>query len=121
MKKPVPPTSVGARFRMKLSPIALPSTLRLCLTVLVFAVTASVASNLQAGDKKPNILWLSAEDISPHFGCYGDTHAKTPNIDALAERGVRYANCFTTAGVCAPCRSGIITGCLLYTSDAADE
>lgn len=60
--------------------------------------------------KRPNILWLSAEDISAHFGCYGDPHAITPNIDKLATKGVRYTHAFTTAGVCAPCRSGIITG-----------
>lgn len=59
---------------------------------------------------RPNILWLSCEDISPHLGCYGDPHAITPNIDTLATEGVRYTHAFTTAGVCAPCRSGIITG-----------
>ncbi|MEA3226724.1 MAG: sulfatase-like hydrolase/transferase, partial [Planctomycetota bacterium] len=59
---------------------------------------------------RPNILWLSCEDISPHIGCFGDEHAITPNIDQLAREGVRYTNAFTTAGVCAPCRSGIITG-----------
>ena len=59
---------------------------------------------------KPNILWLSCEDISPHIGCFGDEHAITPNIDQLAREGVRYTNAFTTAGVCAPCRSAIITG-----------
>lgn len=59
---------------------------------------------------RPNILWLSCEDISPHLGCFGDEHAITPNIDQLALEGVRYTNTFTTAGVCAPCRSGIITG-----------
>ena len=64
---------------------------------------------LQAADQ-PNILWLSAEDISPHLGCYGDPHAITPFLDSLAEQGVRYTNAFTTAGVCAPNRSGIITG-----------
>ncbi len=58
----------------------------------------------------PNILWLSCEDISPHIGCFGDKFAITPNIDKLAEEAVRYTNAFTTAGVCAPCRSGIITG-----------
>ncbi|MHC4087094.1 MAG: sulfatase-like hydrolase/transferase [Planctomycetota bacterium] len=65
-----------------------------------------------AGSKKnmPNVLWLSCEDISPHIGCFGDKHAITPNIDRLATEGVRYTNAFTTAGVCAPCRSGIITG-----------
>jgi N-sulfoglucosamine sulfohydrolase len=60
--------------------------------------------------KRPNILWLSCEDISPHLGCFGDKHAITPHLDQLAHEGVRYANAFTTAGVCAPCRSGIITG-----------
>ena len=60
--------------------------------------------------KKPNILWLSAEGISAHFGCYGDKNAITPVIDNLASEGVRYSKTFTTAGVCAPCRSGIITG-----------
>ena len=64
--------------------------------------------------ERPNILWLSCEDISPTIGCYGDPHAITPHIDALAKRGVRYTHAFTTAGVCAPCRSGIITG--LYQS-----
>ncbi|MBL9160993.1 MAG: sulfatase-like hydrolase/transferase [Verrucomicrobiales bacterium] len=62
------------------------------------------------GQDRPNILWLSAEDISAHLGCYGDPHAITPNLDALAAQGVRYTKAFTTAGVCAPCRSGIITG-----------
>ncbi|MDF1823418.1 MAG: sulfatase-like hydrolase/transferase [Verrucomicrobiales bacterium] len=61
-------------------------------------------------DERPNILWLSAEDISAHFGCYGDPYAITPNLDALAEKGTRFTNVYTTAGVCAPCRSGIITG-----------
>ncbi|MCA9114318.1 MAG: sulfatase, partial [Planctomycetaceae bacterium] len=59
---------------------------------------------------RPNILWLSCEDISPHLGCYGDKQAITPHLDRLATEGVRYSHAFTTAGVCAPCRSGIITG-----------
>ncbi len=59
---------------------------------------------------RPNILWLSCEDISPHIGCFGDPHAITPHIDVLATKGVCYTNTFTAAGVCAPCRSGIITG-----------
>lgn len=68
------------------------------------------AFNLYAEEKRPNILWLSAEDISAHFGCYGDQFAKTPTIDKLAEESILYNKAFTTAGVCAPCRSGIITG-----------
>jgi len=60
--------------------------------------------------QRPNILWVSCEDISPDLGCYGDSYAVTPNIDKLAAQGVRYTNAYTHAGVCAPVRSGIITG-----------
>ncbi|MFT6178275.1 MAG: putative sulfatase [Akkermansiaceae bacterium] len=63
-----------------------------------------------AAQDRPNILWLSAEDINDHFGCYGDPHAITPHLDQLAKEGVRYTNAYTAAGVCAPCRSTIITG-----------
>ena len=59
---------------------------------------------------RPNILWISVEDTSPRFGCYGDPIARTPNIDRLAAGGCRFPNAFSTAGVCAPSRSAIITG-----------
>ncbi|MDF1813001.1 MAG: sulfatase-like hydrolase/transferase [Verrucomicrobiales bacterium] len=72
--------------------------------VLLFFLTAAGAA------ERPNILWLSAEDISPHLGCYGDSFAKTPHLDQLATEGTRFTHAFTAAGVCAPCRSTIITG-----------
>jgi arylsulfatase A-like enzyme len=78
----------------------------LCFTIII-ALSCFVAG---AQSKRPNILWLSAEDISAHFGCYGDNNAKTPTVDKLATEGILYSKAFTTAGVCAPCRSGIITG-----------
>ena len=59
---------------------------------------------------QPNILWISLEDTSPRFGCYGDEIARTPNIDRLAAESRKYPNAFSTAGVCAPSRSAIITG-----------
>jgi uncharacterized sulfatase len=64
----------------------------------------------QSSDLRPNILWVSCEDISPDLGCYGDSYAVSPNIDRLADQGVRYDNVFSHSGVCAPTRSGIITG-----------
>lgn len=78
------------------------------LVVVLGGATAAAASH--AADPRPNILWISCEDISPHLGCYGDPCAITPHLDRLASEGVRYTHAFTTAGVCAPCRSGIITG-----------
>lgn len=66
---------------------------------------------MAAEKPRPNILWISCEDSSPYaFSCYGDPLAWTPNIDAVARRGVRYTHCYSVAGVCAPTRSGIITG-----------
>lgn len=83
-----------------------------CSLVIIFALVLSVLSQIasRADPPRPNFLWLSAEDISPHLGCYGDPHAITPNLDRLSEESIRYSHAFTTAGVCAPCRSGIITG-----------
>ncbi len=59
---------------------------------------------------RPNILWISCEDISPDLACYGDDYAVTPNIDRLAAQGCRYTNAFVPFPVCAPTRSSIITG-----------
>lgn len=86
----------------------------MCLRLLAFLFASilftSNAVLTASAAEQPNILWLSCEDISAHFGCYGDSHAITPNVDKLATEGIRYTNAYTTAGVCAPCRSGIITG-----------
>ena len=61
--------------------------------------------------RKPlNILWITCEDTSPDLGCYGDPYAVTPNLDKLASQGARYMLAFSHAPVCAPARSGIITG-----------
>ena len=60
--------------------------------------------------KRPNILWVSFEDTNPYYGCYGDKVARTPNVDRLAAQGCIFPNAFSTAGVCAPARSAVITG-----------
>ena len=78
------------------------------IALVLLVVVMPVANGADAD--KPNILWISCEDISPHLGCYGDPHAITPNLDRLASEGIRYTHAFTAAGVCAPCRSTIITG-----------
>ncbi|MEH6588457.1 MAG: sulfatase-like hydrolase/transferase [Halioglobus sp.] len=75
--------------------------------LLILLCTNSV---LAAEQLRPNILLLMAEDMSPRVGAFGDAVAVTPNLDALAEQGVRYPNVFTTAGVCAPSRAGHILG-----------
>jgi arylsulfatase A-like enzyme len=69
---------------------------------------------------KPNILWLIAEDMSPHFGCYGEATIKTPNVDRLAANGVVFEQAFTTGSICSPSRSALVTG-MYQTSIGAQD
>jgi N-sulfoglucosamine sulfohydrolase len=59
---------------------------------------------------KPNIMLLVAEDTGRHHGCYGDPVGRTPAIDHLAAQGARYTQACSTAPVCAPARSSLVTG-----------
>ncbi len=68
--------------------------------------------------QKFNILWIIAEDICPDLGCYGNPFVYTPNIDKLAEEGLRFANAFTTSPVCSPSRSALMTGMYQTSIDA---
>jgi uncharacterized sulfatase len=77
------------------------------LLITVFLLVSTLPVSAQS---RPNILWISAEDISPDLGSYGDGYARTPNLDKLASQGVRFAKAFSVAPVCAPSRSAIITG-----------
>ncbi|MDX1982303.1 MAG: sulfatase-like hydrolase/transferase [Bryobacteraceae bacterium] len=74
-----------------------------------FAASSAAAALAQSGSK-PNILWITCEDIGPHIGAYGDTYATTPNLDRLAARSLLYSNCWSNAPVCAPARTTIISG-----------
>lgn len=68
---------------------------------------------VSAGDTqalRPNILWLTMEDTSFFFGCYGDRVAKTPHIDRLAGEGTLFTRAFASSPVCSPARSALITG-----------
>lgn len=78
----------------------------------IVPVLASLATGAQPAEPvdRPNILWLTTEDMSPNLGSYGDPDAVTPTLDRLAARGTRYTRAFSAAGVCAPSRSSLITG-----------
>jgi arylsulfatase A-like enzyme len=65
-------------------------------------------------NQRPNILWITCEDISPYLGCYGFEQAQTPNLDRLAEKGIRYTHAYANAPVCAVARSTILSG--MYAS-----
>lgn len=58
----------------------------------------------------PNILWIIAEDMGPDLGSYGTPEVRSPNLDRLASRGMRFTHAFTTSPVCSSSRSAFNTG-----------
>ena len=79
----------------------------------------AAAAMAQSPAARPNILWITCEDIGPQLACYGDTYSVTPNLDALAARGVMYTHAWSNAPVCAPARTTIISG--LYPPSTGAE
>ena len=86
---------------------------------VLFCFSCLVVSAARAGEKQrlPNILWIVAENISLDLGCYGQQQVRTPNLDRLAARGMRYTRCWATSPVCAPSRSAFFTGMYQTTID----
>ena len=78
------------------------------------------ADALPTDGSRPNILWVYLEDTNPWMSTYGDEVIETPNIDALADRGVQFNRAYMPSGVCTPSRSAVITG-MYQTSIGAHE
>lgn len=80
-----------------------PTTL---LIGLLFAATFARATPVA----RPNILLITTDDQGLHAGCYGDALARTPNLDRLAEEGVRFGRAYITQASCSSSRSTMLTG-----------
>ena len=78
------------------------------MLVILALLLSSIAAAQQPAS--PNILWITSEDNGLHLGAYGDKYAVTPNLDQLAGRGMIYRNAWSTAPVCAPARTTLISG-----------
>ncbi len=97
--------------------------LRFPLPVLVWAslvltVQAEDAQTARTQTRRPNILWLIADNIGPDLGCYGTELVKTSRLDGLAAQGMRYTAAFSTVPICAPSRSAFVTGMYATSIDA---
>jgi len=80
-------------------------------------VASAVAAHAQGSAKKPNILFILADDLGfGDLGCYGQQLIQTPNIDRLAAEGVRFTQAYAGSTVCAPSRCSLMTG--LHTGHA---
>ena len=89
------------------------------LLLALFCSAPHRPGNAAETTPRPNILWITAEDLSPNLGCYGDTYARTPRLDAFARESLRYTHAFATAPVCSPARSCLITG--LYATSLGTQ
>lgn len=65
---------------------------------------------LPLGAERPNVLWLTCEDMGTHLGFCGDSFARTPHLDALARESVHFTKVWSHAPVCAPSRTGLVLG-----------
>jgi len=74
---------------------------------LAIAVRLTLAA---APAPRPNILLICVDDLKPNLGCYGDPIAKTPNLDRLAARGMRFDAAYCNQAVCAPSRNNLMLG-----------
>src|SRR5437588_4994927 len=77
----------------------------------LLGMLGAAAAARAAGSPPPNILYMMADDHASHaISAYGSTINRTPNIDRIAQGGVRLNNCFCTNSICTPSRAAILTG-----------
>ena len=84
-----------------------------CLAAAILAISAGVglaADDPTSAAGRVNVLLVCVDDLKPAIGCYGDALAKTPNIDRLAARGVRFERAYCNQAVCSPSRNALLTG-----------
>jgi len=92
------------------------SIYHLILPALLLGLLTSCNVEKKRQSQQPNIVWIIADDMSPHIGALGYEYAQTPNLDSLAQEGIRYTNAFATNPVCSPTRSALITGLYATTT-----
>jgi len=86
-------------------------SLLFCAAMIMFMMV-DVRIAPAASPTRPNIVWIFVEDQNDWYGCYGDDTVATPNLDALAKRGVRFDRAYMPAGVCSATRSAIALGAM---------
>jgi iduronate 2-sulfatase len=78
-------------------------------SLVVALALATLSSSSHAAEPRKNVLLLVSDDLSNLLGCYGDPYARTPNLDKLAARGVRFEHAYCAYPLCGPSRNSFLT------------
>jgi len=89
-------------------------------TVALWGLHHSISS-FAAPSKRPNILFIAIDDLRPELGCYGEKLVKTPNLDGLAQQGLRFTRAYCQEAICGPSRTSIMTGLRPNSSGVIDN
>jgi iduronate 2-sulfatase len=84
--------------------------LRFLLLTCVLCFASTCLRHAEAAGDRPNVLLILVDDLKPSFGAYGDKWVRSPNLDRLAARGMRFDMAYCNQAVCAPSRNNLLLG-----------
>lgn len=115
-----PRAASGLNFVLE-QPHAIYQFMKRLTTALTLFFCVSVAPRASAADEKPNVLFVIVDDLNCRIASYGDPVAKTPYLDRLAARGVRFDRAYCNFPLCNPSRSSVLSGQYPTTTRVLDN